>query len=303
MHPEIELRQMQYFLAVAEERNFTRAARRCHVAQPSLSKQIHGIEQILGTKLIERLPREARLTDAGETFRAEADKVIEHALRAVSRVRALNRGNQQALQVGISILCDLPRMQTLVSTARNATKECSVELTHGTSPQLVIELLRGDLDLAIVDTPIAERNISTLPIHSEPLAAFLPERHPLYTRPVVRIFELRREQLVLLNARIDPGASLLEEILHKSGVETSVLHWVSSLIELLDEVAQQRYIGLVRNSARRLRREGVISKPVSGSVQLETSLAWRTDNRNPALLSFRDAVVAFSRRTSTDPAA
>ena len=60
---------MRYFLAVAEERNFTRAAKRCHVAQPSLSKQIHGIEQILGAKLIERLPREARLTDAGEIFK------------------------------------------------------------------------------------------------------------------------------------------------------------------------------------------------------------------------------------------
>ncbi len=294
---------MRYFLAVAEERNFTRAAKRCHVAQPSLSKQIHGIEQILGAKLIERLPREARLTDAGEIFRAEADKVMEHVLRAASLVRALNRGCQKELRVGISILCDLPRMQTLVSTARNATKECSVESICSTSPELLIDLLRGDLDLAIVDMPIAECSISSLPIRSESLAVFLPERHPLHTRPVVRIFELRREQLVLLDARIDPGTRLLEEMLHRSGIETSALRRVSSLIELLDEVAQRRYIGLVRNSARRLRREGVIAKPVSGSVQLETAVAWRTDNRNPAVLSFRDAVIAFSRRTSNDPAA
>src|SRR5262249_32523398 len=133
---EIELRQMLYFLAVAEERNFTRAAKRCHVAQSSLSKQIREIERIVGAKLFDRLPREVRITEAGRVFQQEADRAFEHAFRAVSLVRAQERERRQALHVGLSALCDLPRFQALVLSARKSMQNCSVESVNGNSPDL-----------------------------------------------------------------------------------------------------------------------------------------------------------------------
>ena len=106
MQTEIELRQMRYFLAIAEERSFTRAAKRCHVAQSSLSRQIRAMEINLDSQLFERLPRETRLTQAGRIFEKEANKSLEHSRRAVSLVSALTREKDRKLPIGASILCN-----------------------------------------------------------------------------------------------------------------------------------------------------------------------------------------------------
>jgi DNA-binding transcriptional LysR family regulator len=116
---EIELRKMRYFLAIAEERSFTRAAKRCHVAQASLSRQIRDVEISLDTRLFDRLPRDIRLTDAGRVFEKEASKALEHSRRAVSLVHALKREKDQQLRIGLSALCDLPRVRTLVERHAN----------------------------------------------------------------------------------------------------------------------------------------------------------------------------------------
>jgi DNA-binding transcriptional LysR family regulator len=299
---EIELRQMRYFLAVAEERNFTRAAKRCHVAQPSLSKQIHEIESCLGAKLFERLPRDVRLTDAGAIFQREAARALEHSHRAASLVLALQREKKQALRIGVSRLCDLPRLQGLIATAQKLAKLCAPELISGYSQELRLRLLRGGLDLAVVDLPIRGSEVTVLPISTEPLIAWLPEEHALAARPMVRFFDLKREQFVLLSESLDPGSFVIRNAVQQAGIAAASIHSVPSLIELLDQVALSRCIGLTRSSTGRLRREGVISKPFHSSVQLETAIAWRADNRNSAMLSFRDALIAFSR-ASTAPAA
>ena len=101
---------MRYFMAVAEERNFTRAAASCHVAQPSLSKQIKEMETRLGAKLFERQTRRTRLTKAGRVFEREAKQTLEHSRRAVSLVLAIARQAERPLNVGISTLTDLPRL-------------------------------------------------------------------------------------------------------------------------------------------------------------------------------------------------
>jgi DNA-binding transcriptional LysR family regulator len=295
---EIELRQMRYFLAVAEERNFTRAAKRSHVAQPSLSKQIHEIENTLGAKLFERLPRDVRLTDAGRVFEQEAARALEHSRRAVSLVQDLEREKKRELHIGLSTLCDLPRLRDIVATTHKSMQPCAMELISGGSEELRLGLLRGRLDLAVVDLPIRGAEISLLPICTEPLIAWLPERHALTARPMVRFFDLKQEQFVLLSDSIDPGSVVVGNPMQQAGIKASSIHSVPSLIELLDHVALRKSIGLTRRSAGRLRRDGVISKPLHSSIQLETALAWRADNRNPTMFSFRDALIAFSQRAS-----
>jgi DNA-binding transcriptional LysR family regulator len=118
---------MQYFLAIAEEHSFTRAAKRCHVAQASLSRQIRSMEMGLEAQLFERLPRDIRLTPAGKVFRKEASKAVEHSHRAVSLVRSLKREKDQMLRIGLSTLCDLPRLRVLVETARKSAGQVALE--------------------------------------------------------------------------------------------------------------------------------------------------------------------------------
>jgi DNA-binding transcriptional LysR family regulator len=289
---------MRYFLAIAEERSFTRASKRCHVAQSSLSRQIRSMEIGLEAQLFERLPRDIRLTPAGKIFRKEASKALEHSHRAISLVRSLKREKDQKLRIGLSTLCDLPRMRALVETAQKSAEQVAVENITAYTSELLLALHRGRLDLAVVDLPIKSRGIALFPIQSEPLIAVLPQNHPLAQRPMIRLFELKKEQLTIVSRQIDPGSISVETMLRKAGIEASSLVPVVNLIELLDHVAVHRSIGLMRSSAGRLRRDDVLYKPLADSVPLETAIAWRAENRSSQLLSFRDALIAFGQRSS-----
>ena len=295
---EIELRKMQYFLAIAEEHSFTRAAKRCHVAQASLSRQIRSMEIGLEAQLFERLPRDIRLTPAGKVFRKEASKALEHSHRALSLVRSLKREEAQKLRIGLSTLCDLPRMRALVDTARKSAEQVAVEHVTAYTSDLLLALHRGRLDLAVVDLPVRSRGIALFPIQSEPLIVVLPQNHPLTQRPVIRLFELRKERITILSRQIDPASVSVEAMLMKAGIGPSSIVPIANLIELLDHVPVHRSIGLMRSSAGRLRRDDVLYKPLADSVQLETAVALRAENRNSQLLSFRDALIAFGPRSS-----
>ena len=295
---EIELRKIQYFLAIAEEHSFTRAAKRCHVAQASLSRQIRSMEIGLEAQLFERLPRDIRLTPAGKVFRKEASKALEHSHRAVSLVRSLKREKDQKLRIGLSTLCDLPSLRALVETARKSAEQVAVEHITAYTSDLLLALHRGRLDLAVVDLPIKSRGIALFPIQSESLIAVLPQNHPLAQRPMIRLFELKKEQITFLSRQIDPASGNVEAMLLKAGIGASSIFPAANLIELLDHVPVRRSIGLMRRTAGRLRRDNVLYKPLADSVQLETAIAWRAENRSSQLLSFRDALITFGQRST-----
>ncbi|WP_442886317.1 LysR family transcriptional regulator [Edaphobacter sp. HDX4] len=297
MRVEIELRQIQYFLAIAEERSFTRAAQRCHVAQPSLSRQIHEVERVLGAKLFDRLPREARITPAGEIFAKEASRALEHSRRAVAHVRALERQNTQSLRIGLSTVCDLPRVRGLIRVAQRSSSGTSMECVTATSAQLSLALVRGRIDLAFVDLPIPGRGLDVFPIHTEPLVVALPTKHPLSQRPIVRLFELKHQRIGLVSKETDPAATTIETMLQETPIR-----WSENLIDLLDGIATDGRIGLLRSSAARLKRDGVIYKPLTDSIVLQTAVAGRKGDHRASVQSFRDALRTFALRTSCSSA-
>ena len=289
---------MRYFLAIAEERSFTRAAKRCHVAQSSLSRQIRAMEIDLDSQLFERLPRETRLTQAGRIFEKEANKSLEHSRRAVLLVSALIREKDRKLRIGISTLCNLPRIRALIETARGASGQIAVECVTGYTSELIVALHRGSLDLALVDLPLKSRGAGLYPISSESLIAVLPKNHPLARRPMVRLFELKKEQIAMVSRRVDPGSIGVETMLVKAGISVASIVPVASLIELLDHVAVHHSVGLMRTSAGRLKRDDVLHKPLADSIQLEAAIAWRAENRSSQVMSFRDALIAFGQRSA-----
>jgi DNA-binding transcriptional LysR family regulator len=230
------------------------------------------VEVSLKAQLLERLPREIRLTQAGKIFEKEANKALEHSRRAVSLIHALNRGKDQKVRIGLSSLCNLPHVRALVETAQKASERVAVESVTAYTSELMLALHRGRLDLAVVDFPLKSRGIGLHSICSEPLIAVLPKNHLLCQRPMIRLFELKKEQAVLISRQIDPGSVSIETMLMKAGIEASSLVLVTSLIELLDQVPVHRSIGLMRSSAGRLKRDDVVYKPLADSIQLETAI-------------------------------
>jgi len=173
-------------MAIAVERSFTRAAKRCHVAQSSLSRQIRAMEISLDTRFFDCLPRDIRWTGAGKVFEKEASKTLEHNRRAISLVNTLSPAKEQTLRSGLLTLCDLPR---LVETARRSAAQLAVECVTAYTPELVFALHRGRLDIDVLDLPIRSRGIGFHSICSEPLIAVLPHNHLLTRRPMVAVVE------------------------------------------------------------------------------------------------------------------
>jgi DNA-binding transcriptional LysR family regulator len=177
MAAKIDLRHMRSFLVVAEERTMSRAAPRCHISQSALSKQIKAIEAELGIRVFERQVTQVALTKAGRVFRREAMQAVEHGHRAVSLVQAFVKAEQGPVRIGVSGLCDRPRIHQLLERAEKSTKDASTDVYAEYTPRLVQMVQRGHLDTAVIDLPIRGGGLRMVPLYSEPLAVMLPERY------------------------------------------------------------------------------------------------------------------------------
>src|SRR6266702_4615955 len=245
---------MRFVVAVAEERNFTRAAMRCNISQPALSRRVSEVESALGTKLFERRTRSVRITRAGHLFVREARRTLEQSRRAVSLVRAFVKSHEAPVSLGFSALADPATLRSLIEQSVRTVAGMSLATHSANTPELMRDLLRSDVDLAIVDLPIRARSIRLAPLFIEQHLSFV-------------------------------------------GTRAFRIHDCASVHELLDAVALDGRVGLIRQSASRFQREGVLYKLLSKPIQVGSALAWCADDRRPKLLSFRSALIAFSRQS------
>jgi DNA-binding transcriptional LysR family regulator len=196
----MELRQLEYLIAVAEEANFTRAAERVHVSQSGVSAQIRQLERDLGATLIDRSSRTARLTDAGTAALAHARAALAAvaALRqAVDEVNTLISGN---LVVGMVTACTVTGLFDALADFHRAHPGIPVTLTEDNSARLIERVQSGAADLALIGA--AGRlppGLGTLTVVSEPLVAAVPPGHPLLARrPGVTLADLTGHPIVCM---------------------------------------------------------------------------------------------------------
>lgn len=293
---------MRLIVAVAEERNFTRAAARCNISQPALSKRVREIESALGTRLFERHTRQVLVTQAGHLFVREARQTLEQGHRTVSLVQALVTREQRPLALGLSSLPDQPRIEVLIQSASRAKSAPSLITEMADTPELILRLLRGDLDLAVVDLPTKARGLRMASLFSEPFVAVLPERLAPPRRQTIRLADLVRFPIVLLSPSVDPARTVIDEKLSSLSSRGFRVHDAGSITELLDQVAIHRRAGLLRQSAMRFERQGVVYKTLVEPITVGCALAWRTDNRSPTMIALRDLLLTFSRQQELQPA-
>jgi LysR family transcriptional regulator, benzoate and cis,cis-muconate-responsive activator of ben and cat genes len=290
--PEIELRKMRYFLAVAEEKNFTRAAERCRVAQPSLSKQILDMERMLDTRLFDRNTRQVVMTKAGRAFEKEARLAVEHSLRAASHAAAVGR-SENVLRIGISALADFPRLYRVIQNAKSYAKGAELEFKTAYTPELISLVSRAALDLAFIDLSVRVKRLRIVPIGGEGFTAVVPEKHSLMSQSEVSMEVLTREPLVLMSISVDPAHAALDLALRRAGTSGFRTMDAESVPELFDHVVLARRVSLVRISTRRFTRAGLAYKPIPDAPRANLGLVLRSDDRRSSVVSLLDAVVAF----------
>ncbi|MFF8394458.1 LysR family transcriptional regulator [Streptomyces sp. NPDC016172] len=200
----MELRQLEYFVAVAEERNFTRAAERVHISQSGVSAQIRQLERELGAELFDRSARTATLTAAGRAALDHARAALAAAAavgQAVGEVTGLIRGR---LVVGMVIGCTLTPLFDALSAFHRAHPGVEISLQEDNSDRLVEAVRLGTADVALVGTAAAPEGLEALTIISERLVVVIPDAHPLASRRRVTLRDVAAHPIVCM----PPGTGL-----------------------------------------------------------------------------------------------
>ena len=288
----MELRHLRYFVAVAEERNFGRAARRVHIAQPPLSQQIRALERDLGVTLLHRTSRRVLLTDAGRAFLVEARSTLAQADRAAQVASRAAGGQIGQLVIGHMASAELNVFPRLLPVFR---KRCpGVDLAFrllGVEEQF--EMLRGgEIHVGFVRLPAADRSLTVKPLVREPLVIALPERHRLARRRSLALRALAGERLLLFPRTHAPGYyDLLMAICRHDGFEPTIVQVTRHLHTLLSLVATGDGVALVPKCVARLARPGVVCRALRPSPR-DTAIGIAYDPITPSALARTFVAVA-----------
>jgi LysR family hydrogen peroxide-inducible transcriptional activator len=193
----MELHQLRYALAVADTGNFTRAAERSHITQPSLSQQIINLEREVGHKLFHRLGRKAVVTEAGAVFLERARRIlfeVENAAKELSDHPSLER----RITVGAIPTVAPYLLPQLIKRCRKRYPNLQIEVREDFRAHLVHAVIEGELDLAIAALPVKDQRLSVEPLLTEPLLLVVAKDHPLAQKPTVEAADLANENFVML---------------------------------------------------------------------------------------------------------
>jgi LysR family hydrogen peroxide-inducible transcriptional activator len=203
----MELHQLRYLVAVAETGNFTRAAERSNVTQPSLSQQILNLEQEVGHKLFHRLGRKAVLTEAGATLLERARKIlfeVENAAKELSDHPSLER----RITVG-AVQTVMPYLVVpAIARCRTELPNITIDAREDFRADLVRAVIEGELDLAVVPLPLEDHRISIEPLFTEPLLLVVGKSHPIARRSEISINEIAEENFISMGS----SSTLAEQI-------------------------------------------------------------------------------------------
>ena len=283
----MELRDLRYFVAVAQHRNVSRAAESLHVSQPALSEQIRKLEEELGAPLFERTSRGVVLTDAGEAFLPHARAVLAEADIAADSVRMVAHGIAGTLTVGFIDSAALGILPPLIRRFTSRYPQVKLNLRElGTRAQLE-ELEAGTIDVGIVRGPIWNAGLTGRAIAMESLVVALPSNHEVAREDEVRMADLRDEEFITYPA--DRGAGLFEETMrlcHEAGFEPHIVQEANEITTICALAGAGLGIAIVPASVSAIAASGVVYRPIDPRVELERWAVWRDGALPGALEAF-----------------
>jgi DNA-binding transcriptional LysR family regulator len=288
----MELRHLRYFVAVAEELHFRRAAARLHISQPPLSQQIRQLEAELGVQLLERSRRRVELTAAGAAFYTRAREILDAVEDAGRLARRVQRGEVGRLSVGFAGSAMYSLLPEVLHAFRDQRGDVDLRLRELTTAAQLDQLESGRIDVGFVRPQSPPRaGIAVETILREQIVAALPESHRLAARERLTLGELTGEPLVLLTRTGSPGVrDVLEAAIARFGGEGELVQEAAEVQTVIGLVAGGVGFSLVPDSVRSLTRRGVVYREIEGAPSIELALAWRAEDRSPVLAAFLDVV-------------
>ena len=255
----MELRQLRYFVAVAEERHFGRAAKRLRLSQPPLSAQIKGLEEELGVKLFQRSTRQVALTEAGRTFLERAEGILEAVEEAKEAAKGADEGVRGRLEIGFISSATLGLLPPAIRLFRERFGGVEIELRELTSAQQIDALYAGEIRVGLVRLPLRAPGLRFEPLQEESFVVALPSGHPLEALESVPLEAMVDQPLIFFTRQLMPSlhAQIVELFLRVGAFPNVVPHAVH-LQTIVGLVASDVGLAILPEPAKRLSREGVV---------------------------------------------
>lgn len=299
-----DLRQWRYFVAVADERHFGRAAERLSMTQPPLSQAIRALEDALGVALFARTKRSVELTAVGAALLPDVRRLIAAADALPPLAQSLARGEAGSLALAFVSTADYGLLPQLLREFGARYPHVRLQLAEATSDVQIEELVAGRIDAGLVIPPVPPRHaasLSYLPVLREPLIVAMPaEAADAAADAPVRIADIASLPLVIFPRRLAPGFyDIITGCYGAAGVTPRIGQEAIQMQTIVSLVSAGMGVALVPQSLRNLRRTGVVYRALADPAPVvETGLVWRTDDVSPVLAGFIDVVRGAARRAS-----
>jgi len=300
MDSEIEIRHLRYFVAVAEELHFGRAAKRLHIAQPPLSQQIRRLEELLGYPLFERSSRSVALTAAGKLLLERARRTLSNLQRDVDETRSVGRGEVGSLHIGFVGSAMLTTLPEIFRRYRKMYPKVRLHLHESFTATVTEGLLNGTLDVGLLRDGDATEGLTVRPIFEEPFVAVLPVAHPKARQKVISAGELRDEPFVYYPQSAGKRAFerpflYCEEFGFQPRIVQEASHWLT----ILRLIASGLGVSIAPECVRQIASPDVVCLPLQpsrkhGAMASEIEMAWRESEARPIVSRFA-AIVEETR--------
>lgn len=288
----LELRHLRYFVAVAEELHFGRAAQRLGMAQPPLSQQIQRLEQIIGARLFERTSRRVQLTDAGNALLPDARRLLAGAAAALLAARRAGRGEQGELRVAFAATVMFLALPEIIRAFRDRFPGVHLDLREmPTGPQLA-GIKAGEIDIGFVREPEPDPELDIVTVMREPLRIAVPKGHPLASRATISVRHLADEPFVLFPAELAPGLhAQVMALCRAAGFTPRVVEESRELYTSVSLVEAGIGVSILPASVEKLGWRGVRYRAIpSASAETRIAAAWRKDRGRPVVEAFMGVV-------------
>lgn len=288
----MEFRHLRYFIAVAEEGSFIRAAKRLNMAQPPLSRQIQDLEEELEFQLFDRSKRQVELTEAGRLFLERAYRIHSQIEQAVDDARRISRGEIGRLRVGYinTTFYDIPRK--MLRVFRNRFPQVVLVLQELLTAEQIEALHYSQIDVGFAIMPTNDESLSEEIAFRDKFVVALPESHPLAHEPFVNLEALSNEFFILHPHKIK--SIFYDKILklcRQAGFTPKVSQEVIQIHTAVNMVAAGMGVAIVPGCAENIRVSGVVFKALyQSSPTLDLGVVWRKDDPSPVLKAFLNVV-------------
>ena len=282
----MEFNQIKYFVVLARELHFTRAADACHVSQPALTKAIQKLEDELGGPLFLRERSHTQLTELGRMMLGPLERALASACRLASCAEALRRRETSPLRIGLEWSVPAAVLTPVLSTLRRSAQDIDLSLRHGSQLDLCERMLGGELDIALlVEGPDLHERLHHWRMFAEHYVLICPPDHRFSDRDAIGVSELAEECLLLNEAADCPVRRFLAEVFEHNGVKPRRQHFATSQEQIIEMVLASLGVSLVGerlSTAAPLLRRPIAADPDSRNIVLAT-VAGRPFGPTPAL--------------------